>query len=89
MAVLSLSLSPVMNLEQLVAEVLHELPFAFAVLSLTIYSSFVFWFNYWRYNYIAALFVCYAVRIMVNSQPHPVPPSVVQKLLFLGMIGKK
>ena len=37
-----------MNLEQLVAEVLHELPFVFAVISLTIYSSFVFWFERWR-----------------------------------------
>jgi len=62
-----------MNLEQLVAEVLHELPFAFAVLSLTIYSSFVFWYERWRYNYIAALFVCYAVRIIVNSQSPAIP----------------
>jgi len=68
MAVLSMSLSSVMNLEQLVAEVLHELPFAFAMLSLTIYSLFMFWFERWRYNYIATLFVCYAVRLMVNSQ---------------------
>jgi len=56
-----------MNLEQLVAEVLHELPFVFAVISLMIYSSFVFWFECWRYNYIAALFVCYAVRLIVTS----------------------
>jgi len=62
-----------MNLEQLIAEVLHELPFAFAVLSLTIYSSFVFWYERWRYNYIAALFVCYAVRLIVNSQSPAIP----------------
>jgi len=62
-----------MNLEQLVAEVLHELPFAFAVLSLTIYSSFVFWYERWRYNYIAALFVCYAVRFIVNLQSPAIP----------------
>ena len=73
MAVLSTSLSSVMNLEQLVAEVLHELPFAFAVLSFMIYSSFVFWFECWRYNYIAALFVCYAVHLIVSSQPPSVP----------------
>jgi len=63
-----------MNLRQLVAEVLHELPCVFAVISLTIYSSFVFWFERWRYNYIAALFVCYAVHLIVASQPHPAPP---------------
>jgi len=63
-----------MNLRQLVAEVLHKLPFVFAVISLTIYSSFVFWFERWRYNYIAALFVCYAVRLIVASQPRPAPP---------------
>jgi len=57
-----------MNLEQLVAEVLHKLPFAFAMLSLMIYSSFVFWYERWRYNYIATLFVCYAVHLIVNSQ---------------------
>jgi len=62
-----------MNLEQLIAEVLHELPFAFAVLSLMIYSSFVFWYERWRYNYIAALFVCYAVRLIVNSQSPAIP----------------
>jgi len=37
MAVLSTLLSSVMNLEQLVAEVLHELPFDFAMLSLIIF----------------------------------------------------
>ena len=62
-----------MNLEQLIAEVLHELPFAFAMLSLTIYSSFVFWFECWRYNYIATLFVCYAVHLIVNSQSPAIP----------------
>jgi len=65
-----------MNLEQLVAEVLHELPFVFAMISLTIYSSFVFWFERWRYNYIAALFVCYAVRLIVTSQSSAVPAPV-------------
>jgi len=62
-----------MNLEQLVAEVLHKLPFAFAVLSLMIYSLFVFWYERWRYNYIAALFMCYAVRLIVNSQSPAIP----------------
>jgi len=65
-----------MNLEQLIAGVLHELPFAFAVLSLTIYSSFVFWFECWRYNYIATLFVCYAVHLIVNSQSPAIPAPV-------------
>jgi len=68
-----------MNLEQLVAEVLHELPFVFAVISLTIYSLFVFWFERWRYNYIAALLVCYAVRLIVTSQS-PAAPNPVNVL---------
>jgi len=65
-----------MNLEQLVAEVLHELLFVFAVISLTIYSLFVFWFEHWRYNYIATLFVCYAVRLIVTSQSPAAPAPV-------------
>jgi len=77
MAVLSSSLSSVMNLRQLIAEVLHELPFVFAVISLMIYSSFVFWFEHWRYNYIATLFVCYAVHLMVTLQPRPAPPPII------------
>jgi len=71
-----MSLSSVMNLEQLIAEVLHELPFVFAVISLMIYSLFVFWFECWRYNYIAALFVCYAVRLIVTSQSPAAPAPV-------------
>ena len=72
-----------MNLRQLIAEVLHELPFVFAVISLTIYSSFVFWFERWRYNYIAILFVCYAVCLLVTLQPRPaVPPIVGNEGLF-------
>jgi len=66
-----------MNLRQLIADVLHKLPFVFAVISLMIYSSFVFWFERWRYNYIAALFVCYAVHLIVTSQPPNVPPPPV------------
>jgi len=65
-----------MNLEQLVAEVLHELPFVFAMISLTIYSFFVFWFECWRYNYIATLFVCYAVCLIVTSQSPAAPAPV-------------
>jgi len=65
-----------MNLEQLVAEVLHELPFVFAMISLMIYSLYVFWFERWRYNHIATLFVCYAVRLIVTSQPRPAPPPI-------------
>ena len=66
-----------MNLEQLVAEVLHKLPFVFAVISLTIYSLFVFWFEHWRYNYISTLFVCYVVCLIVTSQPCPVSHPIV------------
>jgi len=66
-----------MNLRQLIAEVLHKLPFILTVISLTIYSSFVFWFECWRYNYIAALFMCYAVRLLVTLQPRPAPPPIV------------
>jgi len=65
-----------MNLEQLVAEVLHELPFAFAMLSLTIYSLFVFWYECWRYNYIATLFMCYAVHLIINLQSPAIPAPV-------------
>jgi len=76
-----------MNLRQLVAEVLHKLPFVFAVISLTIYSSFMFWFEHWRYNYIATLFVCYAVRLIVTSQPHPAAPPPIVNVGFPPNVG--
>ena len=43
---------------------------------LLLYSSFVFWFECWRYNYIATLFVCYAVHLIVTLQSPAAPAPV-------------
>ena len=54
-----------MNLQELVAALLHELFFLFIVAFIALFSTDVFWLDSWFNHFIFAFILCFFVRALV------------------------